>query len=116
MTFLVYDGDCPFCSKYVEFRRLKEIYPNLELVDARENPDHPAIAAVRAQGLLIDDGMALVDGKEVIHGADVMKRFSKGTAYYTLFKSSGRANIAYSLLRQGRSLVLKMLRRDKLGY
>ena len=35
-AWLVYDGDCPFCSAYVRFVRLRDAVGTVHLVDARE--------------------------------------------------------------------------------
>ncbi|MFT5932039.1 MAG: putative DCC family thiol-disulfide oxidoreductase YuxK, partial [Hyphomonas sp.] len=40
-TFIVYDGDCPFCSEYVKLLRLRDAIGPVSLVNARE--DHPAV-------------------------------------------------------------------------
>ena len=36
---IVYDGDCPFCSRYVEFSRIRSMFGNVRLVNAREHED-----------------------------------------------------------------------------
>jgi predicted DCC family thiol-disulfide oxidoreductase YuxK len=121
---LIYDGECPFCANYVELLDLRTRFPGLELVDARSNGGHPAIGVVKARGLRIDDGMALVDGDEIHHGADAIHRLAQqqrgGSAFSAvntaLFKSSARSRLIYPLLRRGRDLVLRMMGRVKLGY
>ena len=116
--FLVYDGDCPFCANYVAFLKLRENWPNLELVNAREFPEHSAVAKVRGCGLLIDEGMALVAGDRVIHGAEAIQSLaSRSTGLNrALFASKGRSRAIYPLLRAGRNIVLRLLRRSKLGF
>lgn len=115
---LVYDGDCPFCSNYVELLKLRETWPDLELVNVREMPDHAAVAIVRTRGLKIDDGMAIVDGDLVFHGAEAIHELAEhgGPINRVLFRSKVRSEILYPFLRFGRNAVLKLLNRQKLGY
>ena len=35
-AWLIYDGDCPFCSNYAQYLRVKEAVDELVLVNARE--------------------------------------------------------------------------------
>lgn len=122
--FLIYDGDCPFCSNYVALLNLRKAFPGLQLLNAREVSDHPAVAQVKSRGLLIDDGMALVDGTNIAHGADAIHALACGRAANTLFarinrlvfRSSSRSRLLYPLLRAGRIFTIKMLGRNKLGF
>ena len=34
MRYLIYDGECPFCARYVDFLNLKKRFPDIELLDA----------------------------------------------------------------------------------
>lgn len=117
MSSLVYDGDCPFCSNYVAFLDLKKRFPDLELVNARDYPNHPAVETVRSKGLLIDDGMALVDGDQVHHGAEAIHALATDRGINgRVFGSLRRAKALYPLLRAGRNLTLKLMGRSKLGF
>lgn len=118
MTWLLYDGDCPFCANYVEFIRLRERFPDLTLVDLRAQPDHAASNLVRASGLKLDDGMALVsDDGAIHHGAEAIHRLAEsGTVNGWLFGSRWRAKVLYPVLAAGRNATLKLLGRKKLGF
>ncbi len=116
MRYLIYDGDCPFCARYVDFLNLKKRFPDIELLDARENEDHEAVVQVRKSGLLIDEGMAIVDGDNVVHGADAISELSQGTAHGALFSSPEAASRNYNWLTKGRAAALKLLGRGKLGF
>ena len=61
--FLLYDGDCPFCSFYVAKSRFETaIGRSLRLVDGREAPD--LVAQLRREGCDLEQGMILVlDGR-----------------------------------------------------
>jgi len=115
---LVYDGGCPFCANYVALLRLRERCPSLELVNAREEPDHPAVREVRAAGLEIDEGMALVEDGVIRYGADAMEVLAQlgGRLNGALFGTPRRARALYPILRAGRNLVLRILGRTKLGF
>ncbi|MEO0361365.1 MAG: DCC1-like thiol-disulfide oxidoreductase family protein, partial [Pseudomonadota bacterium] len=72
--WLLYDGECPFCSAYVRMVRLRESVGAVRLVDAREGG--PELEEVRAADLAIDDGMALkLDGR-LYHGDDCIHRLA----------------------------------------
>ena len=53
---LIYDGECPFCSMYAKYMRLKEASGGLQLINAREG-DHPAVIMKTARHRYADDGV-----------------------------------------------------------
>lgn len=119
---LIYDGECPFCSRYVRLLRLREAVGSLRLVDARDNG--PEVAAVRERGLLIDEGMVLIMDERYYHGDDclhVLALMSSQQGWFNrlnfwMFRSASVSRIAYPVLRVGRNLALKLMGRGKLGY
>lgn len=121
---LIYDGQCPFCANYVRLLRLRESFPRLELINARADPDHPAIQQLKDRGLQIDDGMALVDGDSIYHGSESIHALAdKGTdrtvfgrLNRVIFRSSRASAALYPVLRTGRNLTLRVLGRRKLGF
>ena len=122
LPILVYDGQCPFCANYIRLLRLREAFPGLQLLDARENRDHPAVRQLAAQGLLIDDGMALLSDDKVYHGAQSIQALAEfgggsfGRVNRWIFRSPRRSAALYPLLRCSRNLVLRLLGREKLGF
>jgi hypothetical protein len=63
-SYFLYDGECPACRSYVALARLRRHFPDIRVLDARREPD--LVAALRARGFEINDGMVLcLDG--VIH-------------------------------------------------
>ncbi|HTO63606.1 MAG TPA: DCC1-like thiol-disulfide oxidoreductase family protein [Bradyrhizobium sp.] len=121
---LIYDGECPFCANYVRLLRLRESFPQLELIDARGHPDHPAVQRLRDRNLQIDEGMALVDGDTIYHGSEAVHALADrgtGSTYFgrlnrAIFRSARASNVLYPILRAGRNLTLRLLGRRKLGY
>ncbi len=118
---LVYDGECPFCSRYVALVRIRESYGPVELVDARSG--HPVVADLSARGYDLDEGMVLIDGDEVYHGEDCIHRLALLSSPSSLFnrfnaavfRSRRASSVLYPLLRAGRNLTLRLLGRRKLA-
>jgi predicted DCC family thiol-disulfide oxidoreductase YuxK len=116
----VYDGACPFCSRYVSLVRLREAVGPLELVDARRGG--PLVNEIRAAGLDLNQGMVLkMDGRlyggaECIHRLALLStrsdRFNRLTA--AILSSPGAARLLYPLLRGGRNAALFLLGRSPL--
>lgn len=119
---IVYDGDCPFCSAYVAMLRLRDAAGPVTLLDAR-TPDHPLIARIHAEGLDLDDGMAVDYAGRLWHGDAAMTLlaslttpsgpFNRASAW--AFRSPLRARLLYPPLRAGRNLTLRLLGRRKIA-
>jgi predicted DCC family thiol-disulfide oxidoreductase YuxK len=117
---LVYDGDCPVCSTYVRYVRIKESAGGLVLVNARDGG--PWVARVRQAHLDLDEGMVLFYGGRAYHGADcihMLALLSTSSGSFNrlnalVFRYPGLARVLYPVLRAGRNLLLRILRRPKL--
>ena len=69
--FLLYDGECPFCSFYARKSGFKTPGGRpLKLIDANQAPE--LISELRAQGCEADEGMMLVSGGRRYQGAAAM--------------------------------------------
>jgi predicted DCC family thiol-disulfide oxidoreductase YuxK len=119
-TWIVYDGQCPFCSRYVQLVRLRETLGQVRPVDARKGG--PQVEEVRKAGLDLDEGMVLkLDGR-LYHGADCINmlallstpssRFNRWNV--ALFRSRTASRVLYPVLRTGRNAVLRLLGRSKI--
>ena len=105
---IVYDGDCPFCSRYVALLRLREKH-DVRLVNARQEP---AFAA--RYGLDLNEGMiAELDG-EVFHGARAVSLLSRLSSTTSPMRSERVASVVYPFLRLGRNAALKLLGRSQI--
>jgi predicted DCC family thiol-disulfide oxidoreductase YuxK len=120
-TWIVYDGQCPFCSRYVQLVRLRETLGQVQLVDARKGG--PQVEEVRKAGLDLDEGMVLkLDGR-LYHGAECIHMlallstrsgwFNRVTA--AVFRSHTTSRLLYPALRAGRNAVLRLLGRSKIN-
>lgn len=119
---LIYDGDCPFCSRYVRYVRLKKTLGDLQLVDARD--DNRWLERTLALGYDLDEGMVLVMGETYYHGDACLNRLALmssrsdlfNRANFYLFRSPVISKLSYPILRASRNLVLKLLGRSKIGH
>ena len=119
--WIIYDGDCPFCSAYVRMVRLRKAAGDVRLVDAREGG--PVVDEARARGLDLDEGMVMKIGGAFHHGGDVMNRIAMMSSnsgalnsfHDWVFRDAQRARLLYPALRAGRNAALRLLGRRKLG-
>jgi predicted DCC family thiol-disulfide oxidoreductase YuxK len=117
---LIYDGDCPVCSSYVRYVRLKEAAGKLTLVNAREGGEW--VNKVVAAGLSLDEGMALYYGGRFYHGVDCIHMLALLSTPSGVFnRVNGRifshprlARALYPVLRAGRNSLLRILNRPQL--
>jgi predicted DCC family thiol-disulfide oxidoreductase YuxK len=118
--WVVYDGECPFCSSYVRLYRLRG-RTRVHLIDART--PHPLVAEVKARGIDLDTGMAVRFNGRLYDGAEAMNLLavlgSGGTIFNianrVLFRHKRLARLFYPFLVKGRLLTLRMLGRRLLG-
>ena len=116
-AYLIYDGECPFCSQYVKMTRLSNSIGDVLLIDARENRSQ--VQAAKRMGYDLDSGMLLYVDGQYFHGADCLNRLALLTTGSDLFnkvcaiafRSGTISRIAYPVLRFGRNLTLRALRR-----
>jgi predicted DCC family thiol-disulfide oxidoreductase YuxK len=118
---LVYDGECPVCSAYVRYVRIRESVGELTLVNARSD-DGPWVRRIKEEGLDLDEGMVLIYGDRFYHGADcihMLALLSSPSGFFNrinalIFKSPTLSKLLYPVLRAGRNLLLRLLGRSKL--
>jgi predicted DCC family thiol-disulfide oxidoreductase YuxK len=72
--YLIYDGDCPFCSAYVRLVRLRRLAGDVRLINARTPGAFLAVELPREFDL--DEGMLLILDRKSFHGADAMNRIA----------------------------------------
>jgi predicted DCC family thiol-disulfide oxidoreductase YuxK len=114
---IIYDGQCPFCTRYVQFIRLRDAIGEVRLIDART--DKTLVQKLEQSGINLNDGMVLIMDGEIFHGADCINKIAKlskstsgfGVANAWLFRSQKRAAIIYPVLRWARGVLLFILGR-----
>ncbi|MCR9276351.1 MAG: DUF393 domain-containing protein [Pseudomonadaceae bacterium] len=117
---LIYDGECPFCRRYVAFVRLNENYA-VELVDARAHPG--LYQELLSLGFDLDEGMVMETNDERYHGDECLQRLAMLTSRSGLlnrlnawvFRSPQRSRVIYPWMVRGRNLVLRLLGTRLLG-
>ncbi len=117
---IVYDGECPVCSRYVRMIRLRDSIGTVRLVNARDGG--PEVDAIVESGLNLDEGMALVYGGKTYHGVDCVNRLallSSPSGVFNrlnaaVFRSATASRVLYPVLRFGRNTLLKLLGRSPL--
>jgi len=122
LLVLVYDGECPVCSAYVRYLRLTEATGQPLLVNARDGGEW--VQRVLAEGLDLDEGMALHYGGSWYHGADCLHvlamlstpvgAFNRINAW--LFGNQRLARVSYPVLRAGRNTLLRLLGRRRFSH
>jgi predicted DCC family thiol-disulfide oxidoreductase YuxK len=116
-NWLLYDGQCPFCSRYVRLVRLRDAVGPVRLVDARNGGEE--FATARRAGLDVNVGMVLSFDGRLYHGDACINRLallSTSSSLFNrlnavLFRSPRIAALAYPALRTGRNAVLRLMGR-----
>lgn len=106
--YLLYDGECPVCAGFVKFAEFRRRHPDLQLLDARREPD--LVAALRRDGYEINDGMVLVVDGQLYYGADANTKLASYTTDLPAGKRVAMAAIGaspYPLLRGLRNTLLR---------
>jgi predicted DCC family thiol-disulfide oxidoreductase YuxK len=116
-NYVLYDGACPACSRYVAATGLTE-RADIALIDARAAPT--LVAEHAAAGRNIDDGMVVAVGGTMHFGADATRKLAEigkpaTPAQRFLLWFVGKAPWAralYPALAAGRRQLLRALGRD----
>jgi predicted DCC family thiol-disulfide oxidoreductase YuxK len=119
-NWLLYDGECPFCSRYVRHVRLREAIGKITLANAREHAT--LVEEVQRLGFSVDTGMVLKLDGNYYHGADCIHALALLTTpsgwfnrlNSLVFRSKTASKVLYPVLRAGRNLTLRLLGRTRL--
>jgi len=121
-NYLLYDGDCPACSAYVAMARLRQLYPNLHIISARDEP--ALVARLRGAGYEINEGMVLCLDGAIQFGADATRMIAVlGRASPSWWRrmalgfvgTAPWARPLYPSLNRARLLLLRLLGRRPIG-
>ena len=113
---LYYDKECPFCSKYANFLKLKENF-KITLKDARENLDEISIVC---GNLDINDGFIVVYKNDCFQGAKALaflnsavdKTTILGKLHFFFAYENIFSKVLYKILFILRKVILFILRKD----
>ncbi len=119
-SYIVYDGECPFCSQYVKLLKLKSAIGEVQLIDARQS--HPVVTLLQKENIDLNEGMALVQGNRIFHGDECINKIALMSTNSDMlnrlnaliFRSSFLSRILYPILRAGRNVSLKILGKSKI--
>jgi len=119
--WVVYDGECPFCSSFILLYRIREHAKHVHLIDARSR--HPIVDEIRRQNLDLNEGMVVKFNGRFYHGSDAMNILAllgSGTTLFNrlnlaLFRRPSVARLLYPLLARGRLITLRLLGRPLIG-
>lgn len=118
-AWIVYDGECPFCSNYMALVKLSNNIGSVKLINAREFGQE--VKAVMDAGLDLDDGMVLNYQGQMYHGADCIHMIALlsedaglfGKINNWVFQSAVRSKTLYPMLRFFRNITLWIMGRKK---
>lgn len=118
MLQIVYDGECPFCSRYVTLVRLRDAVGTIELIDARKG--HDLVTELKDLGYDLNQGMLARYNEVDYFGSDcinLLAMLSSRVGWVNrlnsmLFSNKKVARITYPTLRAGRNLTLLALGRQ----
>lgn len=111
---LVYDGACPFCTRFATMVRLRAVVGAVELVDARAGG--PLVERLRADGIDLDEGNVFSYGGRDYVGPEAMRAIATltglggaaGRLVAWMIATPGRARLLYPPLRGLRNLMLRL--------
>ena len=117
---IVYDGECPFCSKYVRLIQLKKTVGYVELINARE--DTAIKQKLKELSIDVNNGMVLIDGKDIYFAEDCIHRLALLSTSSTLFNRLNKlvfkhqilSKALYPIMKIGRKFILFILRSRQL--
>lgn len=118
--YILYDGECPVCASYVALTNLREVAPQLAVIDARQRPD--LVEHYRRDGIEINEGMIIKVGELTLDGAPafaMINRLSQPNSRLIrlslrLLSGHRASRLLYPALAFGRRVLLILLRRKLL--
>ena len=106
----IYDGQCPFCKQFAELLELKSNLPDIQIMNARENPgDIPYGYDMDLNGAILLKDNEMLHGAKAVHWicsqinepSDALLKILSAT-----FASSYRANFLFPFLLVSRRIAL----------
>lgn len=119
-NYLLYDGECPVCSRYVLWTGLRRHCPDITLLNAREWPE--LVAHLRENGTEVNDTMVLRMKGQQYEGAAALTKINslvepasfQEKAMHVFTKSASMLQTVYPHLVRCRKLLLRLLGRPEI--
>lgn len=116
-NYLIYDGDCPFCTQYVRFLKLQQAVGPVTLLNARECP--ALVRDLNAHHMNINKGMVWSEGGTLYYDHLAINRLAilsedddaMNTLNRLLFANPRISKYLYAVLKFGRRMTLRILHR-----
>jgi predicted DCC family thiol-disulfide oxidoreductase YuxK len=120
--WIVYDGLCPFCSRYVLMYRIRQLVEKVHLIDARDLND-PHVRELSEKGFDLNEGMAVKWNGRFYYGADCLHVLALLGTESSVFNRLNRwifsrrhaARLLYPVLVSCRKVTLRVLGRPPLA-
>ena len=117
-VYLVYDGDCPFCSAVARMARIKKAAGDLRILNARDATG-PVMDEVRTRGFDLNQGIVVKLGEQFYHGEDALHMLamigSQSNLFnrlnVALFRNRRTVKLMYPVMKAFRGFSLKALGR-----
>ncbi|MFZ4406598.1 MAG: DCC1-like thiol-disulfide oxidoreductase family protein [Paracraurococcus sp.] len=119
--WVVYDGMCPFCTRYVMLYRIRQLAEKVHMIDART--DHPVVREAKGLGLSLENGMAVKWNGRFYHGSEALHVLALLGSDNGVFNRLNRlvfsrpqlGRFLYPYMVAGRRLTLKLLGRPPIA-
>ena len=119
--WVVYDGMCPFCTRYVMLYRIRQLAEKVHMIDARTTGW--SVREVKARGLSLENGMAVKWNGQYYHGAAALHVLALLGSESGVFNRLNRlvfsrpklGRFLYPAMVAGRRLTLKLLGRPPIA-
>ena len=114
--WLVYDGDCPFCTAGARMYRLRQSVGDLHVVNGRDIAGTDLMQAIEAAGFDLNTGIVARFEGRLYHGKDALHLLAmlgsdKGwlnRLNVALFRNRTTVTVAYPVLVGLRNLMLRL--------
>jgi len=114
--WLVYDGDCPFCTAGAKMYRLRQSVGELHIVNGREIAGSELMAQIAAHGFDLNTGIVARFEDRLYHGKDALHLLAmlgsdKGWVNQlnvALFRNKATVSAAYPGMVAMRNLILRL--------
>ncbi|MEO1249663.1 MAG: DCC1-like thiol-disulfide oxidoreductase family protein [Pseudomonadota bacterium] len=109
---IVYDGACPFCSRYAALLRLRDAVGPVDLIDARRGGE--LVDFLWSSGLDLDKGMAFIYDGQIFYGAAATERLALLSTRSDLFNRFNGSLLRHRWIAEGLYPALRLSRRAAL--